>query len=49
MASQTNAVFIALNYVLWAASATFYGIEIWDFAKRVELTDDMTKKIVMEV
>jgi hypothetical protein len=49
MASQTNAVFAALSYVLWAASATFHGIEIWNFAKRVELRDDMIKKIVVEV
>jgi len=49
MASQTNAMFAVLSYVLWAASATFHGIEISNFANRVELMNDMNKKIVVEV
>jgi hypothetical protein len=49
MASQADPVFAALSYLLWAASATFRGIEISNFAKRVELTDDMTEKIIVEV
>jgi hypothetical protein len=48
MASQADAVFAALSYVLWAASATIRGIEISEFEKRVQLTDDMTKKIIEE-
>ncbi|PMD47627.1 hypothetical protein L207DRAFT_576397 [Hyaloscypha variabilis F] len=49
MASQADAVFAALTYVLWAASATFRGIEISEFGKSVELTDEMNEKIVEEV
>ncbi|KAN0104729.1 Marvel domain containing protein [Hyaloscypha variabilis] len=49
MASQADAVFAALAYVLWAASATFRGIEISEFGKSVELTDEMNEKIVEEV
>lgn len=48
MSSQADAVFVALTYVLWAASATFRGIEISEFGKSVELTDEMNEKIVEE-
>ncbi|KAE9363740.1 hypothetical protein N431DRAFT_521025 [Stipitochalara longipes BDJ] len=49
IASQADAVFAALTYVLWAASATIRGIEISEFGKRVELTDEMNEKEVEEV
>ena len=48
VASQADAVFVALTYVLWAASATFRGIEISEFRKSVELTDEMNEKIIEE-
>jgi hypothetical protein len=46
MAAQADVLFAALSYVLWTTSATIHGIEISKFERRVELTDDMTEKIV---
>jgi hypothetical protein len=49
VASQADAVFAALSYMLWTASATVHGIEISELRRRVELTDKMQEKIVGEV
>jgi hypothetical protein len=48
VASQADAVFAALTYVLWAAPATFRGIEISEFGNSVELIDEMNEKIFEE-
>ncbi len=51
MAMRTDAVFTALSYLVWVASATIHGIEIStsNFEKRVEFQDDMTEKIIIDV
>jgi hypothetical protein len=48
---RADAVFAALSYVVWVVSATINGIEISRnrFEERVELRDDMTEKIIVDV
>ncbi len=51
MVVRADAVFAALSYVVWVVSATINGIEISRnrFEERVELRDDMTEKIIVDV